>query len=678
MLGIMNKKYPFFWYEHQRYDNVALIHMPVWGVEAPPIGLGYISSSLNAHDIHPLILDLNIIAFNSLAGYTHLWEESNQYLWLHEQYYRETIQPLLDPLYEKALQLFHAQRIRVFGFSLSPFHWHASIDLMRKIKEHNEQAIIIGGGPLWREKQDIPQEGIMTELLDGYILKEGEKTFYAVYEGFIKTGSVSGPVPGFYDCKQKTYTPYTLIKNLDDIPFPTYKGFQLSDYTGKIINLTTSRGCVGQCTFCGDRLVFPGYRCASAERMLAEVRYHVNEYGIQRFVFNDLAINCHHKRLETFCDLMIAHTLSVEWYCLVLLKHELPLETLYKMRAAGCISMTVGLESASNKVLSLMNKQTTIETVQIFLQHAQQAGLKVNVHIIVGYPGEEEEDFMKTYHFVKDYAAYINEVISVNICDICSTAALKKQALAVGVQYPPESQYWFMKGNTIRVRRERLTRLLSLIRAQNIRLLGSNIHQMESPLRIGEEVSRHSAYTVEQFYNIAEKRNLLETIHPDSGVSFLHGKNISLQGMLLPGQKFSMRYYPLDDCFEEMWGFGEMKAVYHDWTSYQCLIVHITADGRGGVLQVIIISENGSHWRFMDTRVLDHKGSWWVEMPFDRFTYGAWSPGPPEKDMSHVVAWNIGINSIPENPAESQTLTVHGVYCCTISESSMPVLPLAR
>ncbi|MBU1809489.1 MAG: radical SAM protein, partial [Candidatus Omnitrophica bacterium] len=67
----------------------------------------------------------------------------------------------------------------------------------------------------------------------------------------------------------------------------------------------------------------------------------------------------------------------------------------------GCVGIEYGFESGSQRVLDLMNKRLKIEESLAAAELARRARMRFQANIIVGYPGEQEEDFKKTISFIK-------------------------------------------------------------------------------------------------------------------------------------------------------------------------------------------------------------------------------------------------------------------------------------
>lgn len=85
-----------------------------------------------------------------------------------------------------------------------------------------------------------------------------------------------------------------------------------------------------------------------------------------------------------------------------------------KMKQSGCYSLFVGLESGSDTTLKHMNKGFTAEDALSFFNNLHTAGLFFGVSIIVGYPGESDQDFQNTLDFIIQHKDIIPQIAQMN------------------------------------------------------------------------------------------------------------------------------------------------------------------------------------------------------------------------------------------------------------------------
>ena len=190
------------------------------------------------------------------------------------------------------------------------------------------------------------------------------------------------------------------IPDLDSLPFVTevYKKhlnikdyfFGASDYPE--VQIMSARGCTHKCTFC----VYPytvhdlKYRMRSAKNLADEFEWiennlpDVKEVGVEDDTFAGSI-----KRVHEFCEEKINRKIKLKWYTNV--RVGLKLETLKLMREANCVLLTVGYESANQKVLDKMNKRVQSEQIIEFSKNCKEAGIMVHSCFMVGNPGDTKE-----------------------------------------------------------------------------------------------------------------------------------------------------------------------------------------------------------------------------------------------------------------------------------------------
>jgi radical SAM superfamily enzyme YgiQ (UPF0313 family) len=92
------------------------------------------------------------------------------------------------------------------------------------------------------------------------------------------------------------------------------------------------------------------------------------------------------------------------WRCLVradiVVKHGG--EFVKMMSASGCTSVGMGIESGSDKILSIVNKKETVKTTKLAIKMIKDKGIKVKGFFILGLPGESQETLDETRMFLDE------------------------------------------------------------------------------------------------------------------------------------------------------------------------------------------------------------------------------------------------------------------------------------
>ncbi len=292
----------------------------------------------------------------------------------------------------------------VVAFSTYVWNWLNILLLSKLLKKRNPDLTILVGGPqatfmerkMFRHSPDI----------DVMVLGEGELVFPQVLEALEK-GTDLGEFDGVLwrdgdEIRGRAH--FELIKDLDALPFPNFKwanlkgGYRHADH----LPVVSSRGCPQRCGFCEERYQWKEkFRFTSADWLLAYVKHCMEEYGVHKFYFYESLVNASAKRLEKFCDLVIAEGLELEWEGPATILRMSP-RLLEKMAKAGCKSLAFGLETGTNEMLKKVSKAITIEQVEETLGWVRDAGIDGHGYFILGLPGETPEHMDKTAAFVYD------------------------------------------------------------------------------------------------------------------------------------------------------------------------------------------------------------------------------------------------------------------------------------
>jgi anaerobic magnesium-protoporphyrin IX monomethyl ester cyclase len=206
------------------------------------------------------------------------------------------------------------------------------------------------------------------------------------------------------------------VEDLDSLPFPsrdlfdneTYKRYYVGRFGYSISPLITSRGCPFSCDFCSRPVFGQSFRSRSAVNVVDEVEEIVG-LGYDRVWFADDCFTLHRDSLMSVCDELVKRRLNVGWECLSRVD-TMDREVAVKMRLAGCVRVFFGIESGTDRILSLMQKQITVEQARKAVYNAKEAGLKVGAFFILGYPGDTDESVLDTVRFASglplDYLSF--------------------------------------------------------------------------------------------------------------------------------------------------------------------------------------------------------------------------------------------------------------------------------
>lgn len=205
------------------------------------------------------------------------------------------------------------------------------------------------------------------------------------------------------------------IKNLDKLPFPAWDLIDTSLYTlpfsgERFLLVPTARGCPYGCTFCANKVYYGApLRKRSPQRIVDEMEVALSEHGIREFlIWSESFTTDQDYAIETAEEIM-RRGLDVSWVCNSRVDTVSP-KLLKTIKQAGCWMIGFGIESGSQQVLDDVKKGTTLAQAVTAVRMAQENGLEVTGHCVLGFPGETEQTMRETIDFAKflrlDYAQF--------------------------------------------------------------------------------------------------------------------------------------------------------------------------------------------------------------------------------------------------------------------------------
>lgn len=174
--------------------------------------------------------------------------------------------------------------------------------------------------------------------------------------------------------------------------------------------LKISEGCDRRCSYCAIPIITGCHRSRPMEDILQEVRLLV-EQGVKEFqvIAQELTyygVDLYHERRIAQLVEAIAEVPGVEWVRLhYAYPTDFPMELLRVMREHNniCRYLDIALQHCADNVLSAMhrhvNSQQTYELIEKL--RAEVPGIHIRTTLMVGHPGETEEDFKQLIDFVK-------------------------------------------------------------------------------------------------------------------------------------------------------------------------------------------------------------------------------------------------------------------------------------
>lgn len=453
-----------------KHPDILFVITPPFFSKMPHIGVAYLSSFLTHKGFKVAVSDLSLKLHNGAKDELKRFWRIDCVNSFFQSEIADTIFKNFKNQINKFVEEILATDTRVIGFSVNIISIYLANKIAKMIKARDRKRLIIFGGA--GTFYNHPRDQIRPGFADIYVIGEGEFTLFNILDAFYSNREIPD-TPGILLAKDLARRQPLLapnIQNLDELPFPRFSEFDLKEYNQgedyKPLPLLLSRGCIRRCTYCIDCLMWPGYRFRSAAHIMEEIRYHLMNNNAKAFEIIDLTCNGDLRQLSELCDLIIDSGFRFEWVSYAIIRKEMDINLLKKMKKSGCHTLIYGVENGSDRILERMGKSYTASEASGVIRLTHEAGICTNINIIVGFPGETENDFNQTIEFIRKNKDYIDEVTNISSCTLFPASDIGSNKEKYGVYWKEGTDpmlFCDSNGLNRQARNERVARLVEIV-----------------------------------------------------------------------------------------------------------------------------------------------------------------------------------------------------------------------
>ena len=167
------------------------------------------------------------------------------------------------------------------------------------------------------------------------------------------------------------------------------------------MTISTQRGCPYTCKWCSTAVYGQSYRRRPAEQVAEEMKMLKEKFNPDALWFVDDVFTVSHKWLIAFREEVLKQDAIIPFECITRAE-RLNDEILELLKEIGCFRIWIGAESGSQKIIDLMDRRVDVNVVKEAIQKTNALGMETGTFIMLGYPGETEEDISETIQYLKD------------------------------------------------------------------------------------------------------------------------------------------------------------------------------------------------------------------------------------------------------------------------------------
>lgn len=314
--------------------------------------------------------------------------------------------------------------------STTPF-FHIAVQLAQALKSRlPEVTVVIGGHHI-----TVVKEKAFNEAFDYAFIGEADLSWPRFLECLAKGEDVSTVAGILYRRGNGVFYSGSAprLNNIDQLSVPARHLLKMHEYRigtlqgeKNFTTIMTTRGCPFKCTFCSTEVYGNALRKRSPESVVDEIKSVIMNYGTTHIIFLDDTLTIDKKHILAICDLIIQNNLNItfEGSTRANLVDE---EVVSKMKQAGLIRLSFGLESVDENIRKLMKKEVPLEAYRCSNRLTNKFGIETLNSCMIGLPGETVDTVCSTLSFLR------------------KSREIKQANISIAVPYPGTELYEMAK-----------------------------------------------------------------------------------------------------------------------------------------------------------------------------------------------------------------------------------------
>lgn len=265
--------------------------------------------------------------------------------------------------------------------------------------------ILLGGPEVTAHVEDFLDHGA-----DIVAIGEGEETTREVAEA-MSLGEEFDGVAGIafrVDGVTLRTPPRPLMRDLSVLPYPArdlidldlYQEAWRSAHGRSAVSISTMRGCPYTCRWCSRAVYGNSYRRRPASAVVDEIEHIASTYRPDTLWFVDDVFTISPKWTRSFAEEVTSRGVSIPYECITR-ADRLDEEMIDLLVTSGCYRVWIGAESGSQRIIDAMDRRVSVERVREMMRLCGAKGLETGTFIMLGYPGETNEDVLETIRHLK-------------------------------------------------------------------------------------------------------------------------------------------------------------------------------------------------------------------------------------------------------------------------------------
>jgi len=305
-----------------------------------------------------------------------------------------------DPDWQRMLKSYLQEKPLCVGItSMTGYQIISALEASKIIKEHSNTPVIWGGV----HPTLLPRQTIENNYIDIVVEGEGEDTFSELVEA-LRVKSALSCINGIWYKENGLIikTPPRELTDLNSQQLPPYNIIQKNKYKTRTVYIFTSKGCPNRCAYCYHPCHVGTWRALNAKETLKRIEFIMTVFkeNLNHLYIVDNNFFVDRERAKDVIEGLAKF--SIPWSAHTRIDTFLKFDEAFLrlMEKSKCISLRIGIESGSQRMLELMKTDIVIPDVITINKRLSRFDFRISYNFMIGIPTETISDIKDTFNLI--------------------------------------------------------------------------------------------------------------------------------------------------------------------------------------------------------------------------------------------------------------------------------------
>ena len=189
--------------------------------------------------------------------------------------------------------------------------------------------------------------------------------------------------------------------DIDPRSYPTILPHGMTYKSMPIAPIITTRGCPYSCIYCSAPITAgKRMRYRDPVKVVDGIEMLINKYDVKEVQIEDDNFTLKRHHAVAICEEILKRKIKIDWSLPNGVRiDKLDPDLLRLMKKSGCYQMSLGIESANQRILDMIKKRLNKNLVRNTVCEIKKAGIEAVGFFMIGFPTETKKEIQETIDF---------------------------------------------------------------------------------------------------------------------------------------------------------------------------------------------------------------------------------------------------------------------------------------